>query len=93
MRLKLSSLTYLIVNKRLRTNAKDKKIYHGIQELMEEDLEVQEDEDDDEGDNEDPFVDNLIYQIEELRNKVSINSADELLHCFIYFHFLTVHRI
>lgn len=37
---------------------------------MEEDLEVQEDEDDDEGDNEDPFVDNLIYQIEELRNKV-----------------------
>ncbi|CAO3631310.1 unnamed protein product [Mucor hiemalis] len=57
------------VNKRLRTNAKDKKIYHGIQELMEEDLEVQEDEDDDEGDNEDPFVDNLIYQIEELRNK------------------------
>ena len=43
---------------------------------MEEDLDPQEDsreDDEDDEENEDPFVDNLIYQIEDLRNKVNTN--------------------
>lgn len=63
-------------SKRPRYVKKDKKVYHGIQELMAEDDEeeqIEEDtkeEEDDDEENEDPFVDNLIAQIDDLRNKV-----------------------
>lgn len=58
---------------------------------MEEDLDLHEDsreeEEEEEEDNEDPFVDNLIYQIEDLRNKVKesrrmIGVKKEYLHFF-----------
>ncbi|KAI8087301.1 kinesin motor domain-containing protein [Thamnidium elegans] len=64
------------VNKRLRSNTKDKRIYHGIDDLMKEDEDEEQgegsrddDDGDDDDDNEDPFVDNLISQIDDLRNK------------------------
>ncbi|KAI9263541.1 kinesin motor domain-containing protein [Helicostylum pulchrum] len=62
------------VNKRLRANTKDTRIYHGIDDLMKEDEDEERDDgsrddDDDDDDNEDPFVDNLISQIDDLRNK------------------------
>jgi heat shock protein HspQ len=76
----LYKLNFSIANKRPRYVKRDKKIYHGIQELMEEDEDEEreqndedtKEEDEDEEDNEDPFVDNLIAQIDDLRNKVKI---------------------
>ncbi|KAI9485564.1 MAG: kinesin motor domain-containing protein [Benjaminiella poitrasii] len=65
------------VNKRLRTTSKRRKVYCDIDSLMndgdedEYDGEEEEEEEDDDEDeaSEDPFVDNLIAQIEDLRNK------------------------
>ncbi|OBZ85861.1 Kinesin-like protein KIF23 [Choanephora cucurbitarum] len=60
------------VNKRLRVNSQEKKIYSGMDSIMKEQDEEEKAEDEsDESDEEeeDPFVDNLISQLDDLRNK------------------------
>lgn len=64
----------LLVNKRLRIKSKGKKIYQAVSSFVEdendgEDIDEEEEDDDDTG-TEDPFVDNLIAQLDDLRNKV-----------------------
>ncbi|KAG1056620.1 hypothetical protein G6F43_001499 [Rhizopus delemar] len=68
-------------NKRPRTAHKQpKRVYHGVDDLMKDDGDEEEDEEEtaviersnneeEEEEEEDPFVDNLITQLEDLRNK------------------------
>lgn len=72
-----------VASKRPRTAYKQpKRVYHGVDDLMKDDGNEDEDEEEtaviersnneeeEEEEEEDPFVDNLITQLEDLRNKV-----------------------
>ncbi|CAO3697211.1 unnamed protein product [Rhizopus stolonifer] len=64
---RFSPINVSSANKRPRTAQRQpKRIYQDLEELVKDE---EEEEEGDEGDEEDPFVDNLIMQLEDLRNK------------------------
>ncbi|KAG1465436.1 hypothetical protein G6F56_004886 [Rhizopus delemar] len=64
---RFSPINVSLANKRPRTAQRQpKRIYQDLEDLVKEE---EEEEEGDEGDEEDPFVDNLIMQLEDLRNK------------------------
>lgn len=70
---------FAIVNKRQRIKSKGKKIYQAVNSFLDdEEVSDKEDEDEDDAETEDPFVDNLIAQLDDLRNKVNIHCELEL---------------